>query len=559
MATSTDLRSAIEEVKERMPEAREQSLEPYGDDWATQLQERVGTLPWWVISAAVHAVIFLLCTLIGVALPPPRMDEVIITSDIAKQKEPEYQEKLKRDLFKNPQEVKDKTQVENPVVVHEQTEITDHFETDNDMDNQTARGQEDAISDIPLGGTGVTGVMGVGGGGMAGCFGYRDGGGRKKATARFGGSPATESAVEAALRWLVRNQEADGSWDGFDKWGNCGHGHAGDLGLTGLATLAFLGAGYTHKTGKYKDTVAKAIKYMLDAQHKDPDETAGRYKLLGAIYFLPRDKRLKGNNKNWWIWGSYGYNHAICGLALAEAYGMSKDETLKKPAQMAVDYSTNVHQTPYGGWRYKIRTEADMSNTGWFVMQLKSAKVAGLKVDGSSLQGAMNFVNKCTEKDGGAIYTLPNYRHKGSRASTPMMTSIGMVCRIFMGAKNDDAQLQGGGKYLGDWLPRWDQTYPKEAHGDKKFYYWYYGTLGMFQMGGKHWELWNKDLKEVLVKNQCTTAKDGAELDGSWHPAAGKYDPAKPHDGGNGRVFATTMGALCLEVYYRYLPMYAGD
>jgi len=202
MATSTDLRAAIEEVQKRLPEGQVEGLlegasEP---DFATRLERRVGALPWWVISTVVHAVIFLLATLIGVAMPPPSIDEVSITADVAMRHEPEYDEKKKRDIFRNPQEVEADTKVENPIVVHEQAEVAETFETDNDMDSQTARGHEDAISDIPLGGTGVTGVMGVGGGGMAGVYGYRDGGGRKRATARFGGSPATESAVEAALR-----------------------------------------------------------------------------------------------------------------------------------------------------------------------------------------------------------------------------------------------------------------------------------------------------------------------------------------------------------------------
>ena len=33
-------------------------------------------------------------------------------------------------------------------------------------------------------------------------------------------------------------------------------------------------------------------------------------------------------------------------------------------------------------------------------------------------------------------------------------------------------------------------------------YYWYYGTLAMFQMGGEHWERWNKNLKTVVIDNQ---------------------------------------------------------
>jgi Ca-activated chloride channel family protein len=50
-----------------------------------------------------------------------------------------------------------------PVIVHGDVEVTDHSETDNRMDKNSARGQEDAISDIPIGGTGLAGSVGVGG------------------------------------------------------------------------------------------------------------------------------------------------------------------------------------------------------------------------------------------------------------------------------------------------------------------------------------------------------------------------------------------------------------
>ncbi|MHC4914591.1 MAG: hypothetical protein ACYTGB_03785, partial [Planctomycetota bacterium] len=244
MATSTDLRAAIEEVQLQLPgEQLAGGLDGvYRPDWLSRVERRIGALPWWVISAVVHSVIFLLATLLTVAMPPAQVDEVVISTDVVMQEEQKYDEKLERDIFKQQAEIQHETEVEKPVVVHEEAEVADHFETDNNMDMNSARGSEDAISDIPLGGTGVVGSMGVGGGGMAGCFGYRDGGGRKRAVKRFGGSKATESAVEAALAWLARHQEPAGNWDSKkygSKWRY-------DVGMTGLAMLAFLGAGYTH-------------------------------------------------------------------------------------------------------------------------------------------------------------------------------------------------------------------------------------------------------------------------------------------------------------------------
>lgn len=76
-------------------------------------------------------------------------------------------------------------------------------------------------------------------------------------------------------------------------------------------------------------------------------------------------------------------------------------------------------------------------------------------------------------------------------------------------------------------------------------YYWYYGTLALYHAGGTDWERWNDELKKSLLALQ---EKEGAEA-GSW-PANGVWA------GYGGRVYATAMAALNLEVYYRYLPMY---
>ena len=79
-----------------------------------------------------------------------------------------------------------------------------------------------------------------------------------------------------------------------------------------------------------------------------------------------------------------------------------------------------------------------------------------------------------------------------------------------------------------------------------QFYYLYYGTMAMFQMGGDHWKTWNEHMRDSLVGLQNKTPDDNQ---GSWEPEGGWAN-----DGG--RAYSTSMAILSLEVYYRYLPMY---
>ena len=475
--------------------------------WVEALQDQFGAVPWWIISAVVHIVIIALMSLIMVSAPQLESTKVAIPMEVAEDP-PELEEIVERDVFTADRNVDVANNVEHPVVIHEEVEEFDHMESENNMNNNTARGQEDAISDIPCGGTGVVGNLGVGGGG-AGAYGFRGGGGRKRAALAGGGSKKSETAVDRALEWLWRHQESAGHWEGERRFEGDDPGKNTDAGVTGLAVLAFLGAGHTEKTGleKYQKTVRKAVAWLIKHQDKQ-----------GAI----------GEGFE----GGLGYHHAIAGLALAEAYGMAKVPKTGKAAQKAIDYSLNVHQSEYSGWRYKPKTPADVSVTGWFVMQLKSGKIAGLKVDGKGFQGATTFIDKCT-KDGGLVSYQPG------RSATPTMTAVGLLCRQFMGWKRDNPVLKTGADYLMDSLPDWEG-------GNVNFYYWYYGTLVMFQMGGQWWKAWNACLRDMLIERQRSGAP---KVDGSW-------DPVGSWCGSGGRVFATASSCLCLEVYYRYLPLY---
>jgi serine/threonine protein kinase len=347
----------------------------------------------------------------------------------------------------------------------------------------------------------------------AGCYGFRGGGGRRRAALRGGASRKSEASVDAGLRWLANNQEPDGSWS-IAKWD--GSIDWGDTGVTGLALLAFLGAGHTEKTGKFKNNVLKAVDYLI-----------GKQNAHGAI----------GSGAGYW-----GYNHSIAGLSIAEAFGMARVQRTGVAAQKAVNWSIDHHQASYSGWRYSPKQSPDTSVTGWFIMQLKSAKIAGLRVDGKGFQGAIAWLDKVTDMpgQGGAQHGCGRARYTVGGNPTVSMTSIAMLSRQVMGWKLTDPLLTGGADYLVENLPRW-------GNGVWMYYYWYWGSLAMFQMGGDWWEQWNASLRDMLVGKQIN-APGNVRLDGSWEPIA---------DGEQaGRAYSTAMACLCLEVYYRYMPLY---
>lgn len=514
---------------------------PEAPSFMDSLQRRFGAAPWWMISGAFHTLLILLVTLIGLTMLRDGAPETIIVTDLAQRKESEEIEKPReRDILTKPEVpvVEELDTEQTPIVTHEELEVSDHAETDDASDFSETRG-EDGVSDVWLGGSGSVASLGLGGGG-GGAFGRPGGrGGRLRRAIRGGGGKATESAVARALEWLARHQHADGSWHTKELEGTC----SWDPGVTGLALLAFLGAGHTEKIGKYKGNVQNAIKWIVSQQRAN-----------GAIGADPRFKD---------VGGGYGYHHVICGMGLAEAFGMARVPATGDAAQKALDYACDIHQQGKGseklGFRYLPQMSGDISCTAWFVMQLKSGKMAGLKIDPASIEGAMKFVNSCEarpaaeKKSAEASHDSGAYRfcyksdadaretHRKVSANT---TAMGILAHLFTGTKPEE--MAGAAEWLlRTQPPAWRADLGPGTWGSYPMYYTYYGTLDMFQIGGDLWKNWNTALKAMLLPNQ---RKDG-DFDGSWDPLA-KWEKCA------GRAYSTALGALSLEVYYRYLPMY---
>ena len=115
------------------------------------------------------------------------------------------------------------------------------------------------------------------------------------------------------------------------------------------------------------------------------------------------------------------------------------------------------------------------------------------------------------------------------------MTAEALVCRQLLGMTRTNPAGQEAAEFLLQEPPGVGQT---------NAYYWYYATLGLFQLQGPQWERWNTGLLDSLVKSQRT---DGA-LAGSW-------DPDETWGNYGGRIYNTALSTMCLEVYYRYAPL----
>jgi len=359
---------------------------------------------------------------------------------------------------------------------------------------------------------------------------------RRLAAQKYGGTEASEQAVEFSLAWLARHQHRDGHWDsdGFsthcpggqrcqDPGGRGLHGdvnrpeadrraglHA-DAGITALSLLAFLGAGYTHEEGLYADEITRAINWLISQQ-----QASG---FLGS-----RATRYARN-----------YCHAIASYALAEAYGMQADKTqnvrLKTAVTRAASYIVSQQHPQTGGWRYVKGQEGDMSMFGWQLMALKSAEIAGLSVPEQSKDLMFHFVNS---RSRGRFKGLASYRPE--EQVTPTMTAEALFSKQMLGIARDHPASREAVQYLSLKRPKLSET---------NLYYWYYGTLAMYQYGGESWRNWNGSLRNLLV---ATQRQDGH--------AKGSWDPRGPWGSFGGRIYSTALSTLCLEVYYRFLPLY---
>lgn len=305
-----------------------------------------------------------------------------------------------------------------------------------------------------------------------------------------------ETAIDQSLLFLRLLQEKDGSW--------MVHGQK-HIGVSALATTAFLAAGHVPGEGPYGDVVTKGIGWLL----KQQDER-------GVFSSEP---------------GLEMYHHGITTLLLSQLTGMTDSATaapLRARLERAVRVilKAQVKSGPHtGGWRYQVTsTDADLSVTSWQVMALRGARNVGCDVPADAMQKALKFVAACRDPaTGGYCYTA-------GYSPSPACTGTALLILELAGKDfHRSREATQAGSFLLKSAPS-----PDDSH----FHYGvYYTAQGMFQLGSNYWNAYRPTLHKLLLPRQ--------NRNGSWI-GPDNYGP----------VYATSMAVLALTVEYRLLPIY---
>lgn len=473
-------------------------------------------VPSWIVSLVFHFLLLIALALLGSSEPTNEdVREIIV-------QRPEEEQVEELQDIEIPLELEEIKELENSEQTIELASVitptTEILETTEFMDVESATLEQELVefSENTLDPTNLTQAIGALGQGFG--KGRTDGKVKGSMLKEYGGSDATERAVGLALKWLAAHQLPDGGWNfdhtqgpGARSSSNPGSAVQARNGATAMALLPFLGAGMTHREGEYKETVGRGLQFLL------------------------KNGKFRGNALSYHEPAGSMYSHGLAAITLCEAYAMTQDKELAKPAQLSLNFIVTAQDPIGGGWRYQPRQPGDTSAVGWQIMALKSGHLGYLEVPEPTVRGAIKFLDSVSS-DAGAYY---GYTDPGRAPGT---TSVGLLCRMYLGWKKDNPALMRGVKFLSDTGPVIDD---KGTKGN--MYYNYYATQVIRQYGGPEWDKWNAKMSAALVAGQSQSGTDT----GSWFVDDGGHVTER-----GGRLYCTSMATMILEVYYRHMPIY---
>ena len=309
-------------------------------------------------------------------------------------------------------------------------------------------------------------------------------------------------AVSGGLDWLVANQSRRGNW-------TANEGRY-PTAMTALAGTALLLEGSTPTQGKYADSIAQAVDYLISRSRPN-----------GLIGDPKTDDR-------------YTYGHGFSMLYLSQVLGEEEDlarrSELIQVLEKAVEFSGRA-QTKDGGWGYVSAKDGndfdEGSTTITQVQGLRGCRNAGIPVPREIIDRAIAYIHKCTMPDGGVQYSS-----KGG-GGRPAISAAAIAC-LFNAGEYDDTHvprmLTYAEKHLGNIA--------NNGFGHWHYAHYYYSQV-MYREGGQKWSEYRRQIEKRLV---AEATKDRAGV--FWQ------------QGYIGPVYTTATNLTILQLNNGMLPIY---
>ena len=310
---------------------------------------------------------------------------------------------------------------------------------------------------------------------------------------------AVDQAIVNALKFIASKQIPNGSWEAEP--GN------ESTAVTSLAVMAFLAAGHVPNEGPYGRAIDRGISFVVN--HQDSTGMLVTKRGHGPMY-----------------------DHGISTLMLAEVIGMTEQgqaaqtrKALERAVRLILQ-AQKIRKPPNesGGWRYQHTShDSDLSVTAWQLLALRAAKDIGCDVPVESIDRAVAYVKKCSDKRG--------FGYQPGQGSRSSMTASGILALQVCG-HHEDKEVAVGIEFL--------KRQPLRFEDGWFFYGVYYNAISTYKFGGEDWLQTKANLFDELLKHQ-----DPA---GSWQ--------AHNNELVQGPVYAASLSVLALTVEYGYLPIY---
>ncbi len=231
-----------------------------------------------------------------------------------------------------------------------------------------------------------------------------------------------KECVRKGLDWLVQQQSRDGHWEANGQY---------PISMTALSGMSLLMEGSTIREGKYRDNIRRAADFLMARTQKG----GGKDGLIG-------NPNLPGEA------GKYMYGHGFGMLFLACVYGDEEDVERRKKledilvragkfsfnAQTVRETTRKGKNVKFGGWGYLTAKEGNNFDEGSVtitqVQALRAVRNAGLEVPPEAIQRAVDYLEECTNSEGGIIY---QYGGGGGGDGRPALTAAAIACGISAG------------------------------------------------------------------------------------------------------------------------------